>query len=288
LNIIGAFPQRRSEIEEAQRELAEAVDAEITTMSIEHDEKGNRAKAFLYCLETRCPETGWMVPMSLSWIISKSRKAIACPKSDYANRRVEIEIDIGVSDAELKAAERGTVQDGDLVFELSGKTYRTPIKTLRGDYRLPDGTIGNRLRRWEKSDFVPRPDDIFQEQLYAIQWIIKESLTKSRHETFFAAPTEVDLARERKVEQLVAENLSKWQEEGLVLDMAIELGYKTDEPIHTRGWTHWHHLFTPRNIIAAVAVAKRIDKCTVISFCDLLNSNAKLCRWTTSPTVREK
>ncbi len=74
-----------------------------------------------------------------------------------------------MSDAELKAAEQGTVQDGDMVYQLDGKTYRTPIKTLCGDYRLPDGTTGNRLRRWEQSDFKPRPDDIFQERLYCIQ-----------------------------------------------------------------------------------------------------------------------
>jgi adenine-specific DNA methylase len=30
--------------------------------------------------------------------------------------------------------------------------------------------------------------------------------------------------------------------------MVIEPGQKTDEPIRTRGWTHWHHLFTPRSL----------------------------------------
>ena len=68
LNIIGAPPEKRAEIEEAQREVAAAVDAEITKLGIEHDSHGNRAKAYLYCLETRCPETGWMVPLSPSWV----------------------------------------------------------------------------------------------------------------------------------------------------------------------------------------------------------------------------
>ncbi|MDW8479213.1 MAG: hypothetical protein RML12_04440 [Xanthomonadales bacterium] len=132
-----------------------------------------------------------------------------------------------MSEAELKAAEQGTVQDGDMVYTLNGKTYRTPIKTLRGDYRAPDGTTANRLRRWEKLDFKPRPDDIFQERLYCIQWIKKETLESARQETFFAAPTEADLARERKVEAIVAENLARWQEEGLVPDMPIEPGDET-------------------------------------------------------------
>ena len=82
-----------------------------------------------------------------------------------------------------------------------------------------------------------------QERLYAIQWITKDTLGKSRQETFFAAVTEDDLARERQVEAIVRENLARWQDEGLVPDMPIEPGDKTDEPIRTRGWTHWHHLF---------------------------------------------
>ncbi len=195
LNIIGASPERRAEIEQAQRKVAEAVDKEITALGIEHDEHGNRAKAYLYCLETRCPETGWMVPMSPSWVISPKQGAIARLIPNYDSKRFDIEVVSGVSDTELKAAEKGTVQDGALVYELDGKTYRTPIKTLRGDYRLPDGTTGNKLRRWEKHDFKPRPDDIFQERLYAIQWIRKETLEKSRQETFFASVTEADLER---------------------------------------------------------------------------------------------
>jgi putative DNA methylase len=178
LNIIGASPERRAAIEQAQREVAEAVDKEITASGIEHDEQGNRAKAYLYCLETRCPETGWMVPLSpsLGDIQDPQRHCQACTRS--CNKRFDIEIASGVSDAELKAAERGPVQDGDMVYTLDGKTYRTPIKTLRGDYRNADGSTGNRLRRWEKSDFKPRPDDIFQERLYAIQWITKDTLNK--------------------------------------------------------------------------------------------------------------
>ena len=71
-NIIGASPEKRAEIETAQKEVAAAVDAEITRLGIEHDKRGNRAKAYLYCLETRCPKTGWMVPMAPSWVISKN------------------------------------------------------------------------------------------------------------------------------------------------------------------------------------------------------------------------
>lgn len=284
LNIVGADEATRREIEAAQKAVAEAVDREITALGIEHDEHGNRAKAYLYCLETRCPHTGWMVPMAPSWVISKTRNVVAKLIPNYDQKRFEIEIVSGVSEAEMKAAAKGTVQDGDLVYVLDGEEYRTPIKTIRGDYRLPDGTTGNKLRRWEKHDFMPRPDDIFQERLYCIQWITKETLGKSRQETFFASVTPADLAREQKVEQIVRENLAAWQEAGLVPDMAIEPGEETTRLVRERGWTYWHHLFSPRQLLMfSLYIQNTSDKVSkYISFLllKLLDNNAKLCRWT--------
>jgi adenine-specific DNA methylase len=258
LNIVGADEATRREIEAAQKAVAEAVDREITALGIEHDEHGNRAKAYLYCLETRCPHTGWMVPMAPSWVISKTRNVVAKLIPNREQKRFEIDIVSGVSEAEMKAAAKGTVQNGDLVYVLDGEEYRTPIKTIRGDYRLPDGTTGNKLRRWEKHDFMPRPDDIFQERLYCIQWITAETLGQSRQETFFASVTPADLERERKVEQIVRENLAAWQEAGLVPDMPIEPGEKTDELIRTRGWTYWHHLFNARQLFVNALYSKNI------------------------------
>ena len=279
LNIIGASPERRTAIDEVQRVVADAVDREITLLGIEHDEQGNRAKAYLYCLETRCPDTGWLVPMAPSWVISKKRNVIARLKPDHASKRYDIEIYSGVTEAELKYAEEGTIQSGNLIHELAGKIYRTPIKTLRGDFRLADGTSGNRLRLWDKDEFKPRPDDIFQERLYCIQWITAESLNESRQQTYFAAPTEADLERERQVESVVDNELRRWQDEGLVPDMAIEPGDNTHQPIRERGWTHWHHLFTPRHLFTLSLVSgmcKEPNQC--LDLCQMLNVSSKMCR----------
>ena len=43
-NIIGASIEKRAEIEKAQKEVAAAVDAEITRLGIEHDAQGNGRK----------------------------------------------------------------------------------------------------------------------------------------------------------------------------------------------------------------------------------------------------
>lgn len=95
-NIIGASPEKKEKIEQEQKQVAEKVDAEITALGIEHDENGNRAKSYLYCLETNCPETGWKVPMSPTWVISKLKNVVAKLVPDYESKRFDIEIVSGV------------------------------------------------------------------------------------------------------------------------------------------------------------------------------------------------
>lgn len=283
LNIIGASPERRSEIEQAQKEVAKAVDKEITELGIEHDADGNRAKAYLYCLETRCPETGWMVPLSPSWAISKMRNVVAKLVPDYEGRRFDIHVVSGVTKEEMAEADNGTVQNGALVYSLDGKTYRTPIRTLRGDYRDDDGKTRSNLRRWEGADITPKVSDIYQERLYAVQWITKESLKKGRLETFFSSVSKSDEEREAKVKDYVETHLAEWQEMGVIPNMEIEPGYNTDQPIRERGWTCWHHLFNPRQLLfSALLKMQSTGPSTLAGLANTLDFNSKLCGWGTS------
>ena len=280
-NIIGAPSKKRAEIERAKKEVAAAVDTEITRLGIEHDRHGNRAKAYLYCLETRCPRTGWMVPMAPSWVISKTRKIVAKLVPDHAAKRYDIEVHSGVSPKEMAEAEQGTVRDGRLMHPMNPERSGVEIRIIRGEFRDAGGINRNQLRLWEKPDFMPRPDDIFHERLYAIQWITKETLCKNRQVTFFAAVTNDDAARERQVETIVRENLARWQDEGLVPDMPIEPGDKTDEPIRTRGWTHWHHLFGARQLLIGALLNRHVHERPEIApfFAKVLDYGSRLCRW---------
>ena len=63
-------------------------------------------------------------------------------------------------------------QDPYLFHIVDGREYRTgKFPTPRLHLRTPAGGTGNKLRQWEKADFKPRHDDIFQERLYAIHWM---------------------------------------------------------------------------------------------------------------------
>jgi putative DNA methylase len=287
LHLIGGGDRLKADLEAAQKRVAEAVDHRIIDLGTEHDAQGNRAKAYLYCVETRCPVTGWLVPLLPSLVISRIRRTVGRLVPNPDEKRIDIEVISGVSDEDVDAAKKGTVQDRALVYSINGETYRTPVAAIRGDFRSPNGDGGNKLRRWEKSDVVPRSDDIFGERLYCIQWITKDSVDKGRQVTFFATAIDADRKREQQVIGIVKSSLASWQANGFVPDMEIEPGEKTDEPIRTRGWTYWHHLYTARQLLVAALIAEEISKvkdpeirgCLAFDRTAIANFSSRLSRW---------
>ncbi len=283
-HIVGASPSERAQLKKEQNDLFQAVSQEMEVLEIDTDGKGWKARNYLYCVEVRCPQSGWMVPLLPSRVISEDYSVIVELVPISSEKRYEILVRSGVSTEEMELAKRGTVQDEGrgtesyLVHRVDGQEYRTKISTLRGDFTRPDGSTGNRLRLWEKSDIKPRSEDIFQERLYAILWF-RPKANSRRDEFEFRSVTEEDLKRERRVEEYVSTHLAEWQENGWVPDMKIESGDKTDEPIRTRGWTYWHHLFNPRQLFVGGLIRKNILCLTTFSFIQGISHNCRLARW---------
>jgi putative DNA methylase len=253
-NIVGASHNERMAMAASQKAIAAAVEAEMVALGFEHDREGNRAKTYLYCLETRCPKTGWMVPMAPSWVIAPKHGVIARLVPDHAGKRYDIEIVTGASAAELEEAALGTTRQGRLVHPMNPDKSGVEIRTIRGD--KPGG--GNALRPWTIDDVAPRPGDIFQERLYCIQWMRAGTEDRHRPDLYFAAPTQADLAQEAAVRAHVEANLAGWQARGWVPDMPIEPGDETARLQRERGWTHWHHLFTPRALLTMALWGKQV------------------------------
>ncbi len=288
-NIVGGSRQSRVELERQQEQLIAKVQPEIERLGVETDGKGWQAKIFLYCVEVRCPQTGWWVPLIPSLVISKPRTGdkvyvIAELEPDPKNQRYNITIWSDVTEKELLGAEKGTVRsDGRgqapyMIHYNNGVEYRTKVSTLRGDFRTPNGSTGNKLRLWGKIDFKPRPDDIYQERLYAIQWMRPKKKGKG-FEYEFRSVTDDDLKRERIVEGFVGRHLAEWQDKGWIPDMHIEPGDETARLQRERGWTYWHHLFNPRQLLVAGLVNQHTDARLKFSLTQLVNWNSRLCRW---------
>lgn len=287
-HVIGISKEEQTSLISMQTTLAADMRERVDVLGVETDGNGWRTKHFLYCLEAVCPQSGWRVPLLPSLVVSKGKNAIAELTPDPINKRYEIGIRSGVSPAELAAAVVGTVrsdgrsQDPYICHSVDGMEYRTKISTLRGDYRTADGSSGNRLRLWGKMDSTPMPDDVFQERLYVVQW----ARPKGRVEEFeFRSVTAEDINREQIVRDYVSSRIPEWQEKGWIPDMRIEAGEKTDEPIRTRGWTYWHQLFNPRQLLLAAQVRERagVDGRLAFALTQLLNVNSRCCRWNPAP-----
>ena len=287
-NVIGGSPEYRHKLAERQQGLIKTVQTAVDEIGIEIDNKGWRGKVYLYCTEARCPQTGWLVPLLPTLIISSGRNVIARLLPDFTKRRYDIEIVSGASRAEMEYAKTGTISregkygEAYLTHSINGKTYKTKISTLRGDYQKSDGTILNNLRLWEKKDFKPNPEDIFQERLYCIQWL-RRIKNKKTYQYEFRGITDLDLVRENIVEHFISENINSWQRQGFIPNMQIEVGgpprYQGLDLIRARGWTHWHHVFNPRQLLLGGLVRSKAKAEDYLNLAYSLNYLSKLCVW---------
>ena len=108
---------------------------------------------------------------------------------------------------------------------------------------------------------------------------------------YYAAPTDHDLERERQCHELLTERFADWQRSGYIPERPIERGEAINRPIGARGFTHWHHLYIPRQLLINglfAQHARHYTNCPVVfnglllSQMKLADWNAKLCRWDTS------
>ncbi|CCJ33435.1 anti-phage-associated DUF1156 domain-containing protein [Caloramator australicus] len=279
LNILGSSKEEIEELKKFQEKVYNKADAIITKWGIEHNEEGHRANAYLYCNEIICPECGYKVPLAPSWVIGKGTKTVAILK-DNGHGGFDIEIKMDATNEEMKKAEKGTVRDSKLVCPHCN--METPITAIRKDRRLDDGTIVYGLRKWEKHEFIPREDDVFQERLYCIRY---EDQNGNR---YYTAPTKEDLKREEKVIELLGERFNEWQEKGYIPSSMIEEGYETSRLLRERGWTYWHQLFNPRQLLVHGLLMELIDKeantkkekvVGLLGVNRCCNWNSKLSRW---------
>ncbi|MDL2123228.1 MAG: DUF1156 domain-containing protein [Deltaproteobacteria bacterium] len=290
IHLIGGGEKIQKQVQEAQKKAYEAADKQITRWGIEHNDKGWRADAYLYCVKTRCPATGLMLPLAPSWIISEKYNVCAVLKKNDAEKKYDMEIVTGADKETMAKAKQGTVRNSRMVCPETGEEFS--ISGIRGDRNIDGKTIYG-LRLWENDDFVPRPADVFQERLYCVRWV-ETYLEKNRQGNLvektrkhYCSVTEDDIKREKQVLKLLRERFAEWQEKGYIPSRKIERGgVKTEEPIRTRGWTHWHHLFNPRQLLVNGLLFSKAHNAHIyekvssfLGVAKIVDWNSKLCAW---------
>ncbi len=146
------------------------------------------------------------------------------------------------------------------------------------------------LRQWEKTDFEPRPGDVLQERLYCIRWrepdwVDSKGRTR-RGDLVYREPLSHDMDMEQKVREMLLDVFTAWQTEGWIPNWRIEPGEKTNELIRTRGWTHWHHLFTARQLLMLGRYSNKTAKTQrdrrgplILTLGILCNFTSRICHW---------
>ncbi|NLY45480.1 MAG: DUF1156 domain-containing protein [Tissierella sp.] len=255
LNIAGASDEEVENLRIFQEKVYDQVDKQITEWGIEHNEEGHRADSYLYCMETICPECGYRVPLAPSWVIGRGTKTVALLK-DNGKDGFDIEIVQDASKEQFKEADRNiTVKRNNMYCPHC--ELETPITALRGDRRTDGQTIYG-LRLWEKNEFIPREDDVFQERLYCIRYVTEYTDEKGNKKTerYYTSPTVEDLKREERVIEILSKRYTDWQEMGYIPSDIIEDGYETTRLKRERGWQYWHQLFNPRQLLVNGLFAK--------------------------------
>lgn len=292
LNIAGASDEEVVKLREFQEKVYKEVDKQIVEWKIEHNEKGHRADSYLYCNETICPECGYKVPLAPSWILGKRTNTMAILK-DNGRDGFDIDIIQGVKKKQLKDSDKYiTVRNNNMYCPHC--EMETPIYAIRGDRKDAEGNTVYGLRKWEKHEFIPREDDVFQERLYAIRYVKDyiDEKGKLKTERYYTAPTKEDLEREKWVIDLLSERFNEWQEKGYIPSMKIEEGYNTDQPMRERGWQYWHQLFNPRQLLIHGIFAGNIIELSsnnkelvagILGINKMNDWNSKLARWDSAP-----
>jgi putative DNA methylase len=289
LNILSLNESEELELVGFQKEVFKEVDKQIKEWGIEENSKGHKANYFLYCNETVCPECNWKIPMLSSMVVGKRMDQVIVILKEKDDYSYDFEVKSGVTSKELsKADNSGTVQKNNL--ECPQCKTSTPITSLRKDKKRSDGSIEYGLRKWIDNEYTPREDDVFQERLYCIKWqeTIVDYKGKKKEKRYYAAPTEEDLKREKEILDILSVNFDEWRDKGYLPKMQIDQGYNTSQVIRERGWTYWHHLFNPRQLLVNGLILKTFYEKSnkreesiigLLGLNKILNFNSKLCRW---------
>jgi putative DNA methylase len=293
LNVIGGNKAFHQLIQNTQERIYDQLDSYYKESKLESSEEGWRAEAYLYCIEIEVPDwDNWRIPICPNWMVAPKPKTWVELIPQLSEKKFTFKVNYGGEG--YKKAKQGTKQGADIIcpevlwklFQKKG-AHKNKTKILNFKSIL-DQTRG--LRKWDREDFMSRSDDFFQERLFCIRWRqpdwIDDRGNARNGDLIYREPTKYDLEKEQEVIDRLREVFADWQEKGWIPHWRIQPGKKTNEPIRTRGWTYWHHLFNPRQLLMAGYYSKLISQCEpdihkalLFNFGRLLDMNSKLCRW---------
>lgn len=298
LRIVGGTDEFRATVFAEQERVYNEVDAWIESNGYEMSEEGWRAEAHLYCVEITVPEwDDWAIPISPSWVVVPKTETWVELVPIEAEKRFGFRVRNGGSGwnpAGEGTKQGGEQRGGDIVcppalWEIFKRQSRHQQMPRTIPYNQLIENAGG-LRRWESSDVAPRAGDILQERLYCIRWRkpdwVDDRGRQRRGEFVYREPRSHDLDVDQHVLEELRGVLDEWQVAGWIPSWRIEPGAETTRLTREKGWTYWHHLFTPRQLLtngyfsrAIASAEKDVRPALTLILGELCNYNSRLARW---------
>ena len=159
LHLLGGGRAVQEEVMRVQAEALAEADRQVTEWGIEHNTAGERADAYLYCVEVKPEGCDYFIPLAPSWLVGENiegrlqmaaRPRLRPPPTGNTPPSQPTRVKA------YKAGKDATVVNSRVIDPFDPDRSWS-VEALRG----ADG-----LRRWTNDDLVPRPGDVFQERLY--------------------------------------------------------------------------------------------------------------------------
>lgn len=292
LNLLISTNENVNILQKYQDDIFNAVEKLVNDLGIEKGEHGEKADIYLYCNEAVCPECSYKVPLLPNYLVGGSTGAVLSLIDNGKNGFDFIVKNNADKRSITLAKKQATFKN--YALQCPHCENSTPIPSLRGDY--DDGisreyryNTPNKLRKWDSLDIANQSDDIFTERLYCIRYNKTEIVNgKEKKVKFYKSPSLHDLKNEKLVFDVLKEKQLEWREKGYIPSAQIVGGWNTNQPIYEKGWTHWSHLFNPRQQLLTAMFLEQIDKKAhsnkeyalgLLGVNKMFYYNSKLCLW---------
>ena len=155
-----------------------------------------------------------------------------------------------------------------LVELLEADEQREVVELRKRDWLAEDRAVEEARREFEAGKSTGRPK---RELTAAAERLRKsrkaaarrndrvEALARSLPGALYRPVDDADLEREARALALLRERFPEWQAMGCIPSREITPGDETARLMRERGWTHWHHLFTPRQLLVHGALAEKSE-----------------------------
>ena len=265
----------------------------------------------LYCVRWRLPQLNKLLWAEQQGLRSGSVADVrAKPRlHEYSKHSTELTEPAWLDDRPSGPAEAPAVPIPDwvelddainaLAHQLDGNKQRE-LENLRArDWVVEDWELENALRELDSKrseGSLKKELTTLKKRLSRLRNIIDqrnervEVLTKALPTSIYRPVDGEDQDREARTLALLHERFEEWQDLGYIPSRTIVEGYNTNQVIRERGWTYWHHLFTPRQLLIHGCLAKAAATSTIpvtarveclLSLGRAANWDSKLCQWGT-------